>query len=139
MRESTLSWPKTLLLLLATLVWILFWYWDTGRAMVAIWARSDTYAHAFVVPPITLWLIWRKRHELASLRPAPTLWFIGPLGATALLWLMGELTCSQCADAARPGRHADSRHHFHPRGCRSVVESPSRSPSCCSAYRLATS
>ena len=92
MREPTLSWPKTLLLLLATLVWILFWYWDTGRAMVAIWMRSDTYAHAFVVPPITLWLIWRKRHELASLRPAPTLWFIGPLGATALLWLMGELT-----------------------------------------------
>jgi exosortase A len=86
------SWPKSLILLLATMAWVIFWYWDTARAMVAIWARSDTYAHAFVVPPISLWLIWRKRNDLALLRPEPTLWFILPLGATAFLWLLGELT-----------------------------------------------
>ena len=60
--------------------------------MVAIWARSDTYAHAFIVPPISLWLIWRRRDDLALLRPEPTLWFILPLGVITLLWLMGELT-----------------------------------------------
>ncbi len=86
------AWPRTLLLLLATIAWVLFWYWDTAQAMVAIWARSDTYAHAFVVPPISLWLIWRKRKELALLTPEPTLWFILPIGATAFFWLMGELT-----------------------------------------------
>jgi exosortase A len=86
------AWPKTLLLLLATIAWVLFWYWDTAQAMVAIWARSDTYAHAFVVPPISLWLIWRKRKDLALLGPEPTLWLILPLGATAFFWLLGELT-----------------------------------------------
>ena len=86
------AWPRTLILLLATLAWVLFWYWDTAQAMVAIWARSDTYAHAFVVPPISLWLIWRKRKDLALLAPEPTLWFIVPIGLTAFLWLMGELT-----------------------------------------------
>ena len=90
--QTHLAWPRTLLLLLATIAWVLFWYWDTAQAMVAIWTRSDTYAHAFVVPPISLWLIWRKRKELALLTPEPTLWFILPIGATAFFWLMGELT-----------------------------------------------
>ncbi len=90
--RHTHAWRKTLLLLLLTIAWVLFWYWDTARAMVAIWARSDTYAHAFIVPPISLWLIWRRRDELALLRPEPTLWFILPLGVITLLWLMGELT-----------------------------------------------
>ncbi len=86
------AWPRTLILLLATIAWVLFWYWDTAQAMAAIWARSDTYAHAFVVPPISLWLIWRKRKDLALLTPEPTPWFILPIGATAFFWLMGELT-----------------------------------------------
>jgi exosortase A len=79
-------------LLVGLIVWILYWYRDTAAAMVAIWARSDTYAHAFVVPPISLWLIWRKRHELALLQPEPTFWLVFPLLATTAFWLMGELT-----------------------------------------------
>jgi exosortase A len=90
--NATNSWPKALFMLLVAMAWVLFWYWDTARAMVAVWARSDTYAHAFIVPPISLWLIWRKRDDLALLRPEPTLWFILPLAATAFFWLTGELT-----------------------------------------------
>ncbi len=86
------SWAQVLPLLFGLIVWILFWYRDTALAMVAIWARAETYAHAFVVPPISLWLIWRKRHELAALRPEPTLWLIFPVLATTTFWLMGELT-----------------------------------------------
>ena len=81
------AWRRTLPLLLAAIGWILFWYWDTATAMVAIWARSDTYAHAFIVPPISLWLIWRKRHELAPLKPTPTLWLLLPLAVTTFIWL----------------------------------------------------
>ena len=90
--QTRQAWSRTLLLLLATIAWVFFWYWDTAQAMVAIWARSDTYAHAFVVPPISLWLIWRKRKDLALLTPEPALWPILPIGATVFLWLMGELT-----------------------------------------------
>jgi exosortase A len=78
-------------LLLAAIGWILFWYRDTATAMVAIWARSDTYAHAFIVPPISLWLIWRKRLELAPLKPTPTLWLLIPIAVTTFFWLLGEL------------------------------------------------
>ena len=86
------SWSQILPLLFALIVWILYWYRDTAAAMVSIWARADTYAHAFVVPPISLWLIWRKRHELALLRPEPTFWLVFPALATTVFWLMAELT-----------------------------------------------
>ena len=90
--RHSLSWAQVLPLLFGLIVWIFFWYRDTALAMVAIWARADTYAHALVVPPISLWLIWRKRHELSFLRPEPTLWLILPLLAATIFWLMGELT-----------------------------------------------
>ncbi len=85
------AWRRVLPLLLAAIGWILFWYRDTATAMVAIWARSDTYAHAFIVPPISLWLIWRKRLELAPLKPTPTLWLLIPIAVTTFFWLLGEL------------------------------------------------
>ena len=42
-----------------TILSILLLYRDTAMAMVSIWLRSETFAHAFLVPPITLWLVWR--------------------------------------------------------------------------------
>jgi len=90
--RRSVSWAQVLPLLFGLIAWIFFWYRDTALAMVAIWAHGDTYAHGFIVPPISLWLIWRKRHELALLRPDPTLWLVLPVLAATTFWLMGELT-----------------------------------------------
>lgn len=86
------AWQRTLPLLLALIGWILFWYWETLSAMVGIWERSDTYAHAFIVPPIALWLIWRKRDELLALQPNASGWLAIPLAVATFLWLLGQLT-----------------------------------------------
>lgn len=72
-------------------------YWGTLRSMVAIWARSETFAHGFLVLPIVLWLVWRQREELAGLIPRPdhrALWAALPVG---LLWLAGSLAGSNAA------------------------------------------
>lgn len=87
-----LSWRRTLPLLIVLIGWITYWYWGTLSAMVGIWARSDTYAHAFVVLPIALWLIWRKRDELIADQPIASGWFALPLTGATFLWLLGELT-----------------------------------------------
>ena len=76
------------LLLLAALLLV---FRDTATAMVGIWTRSETFAHAFLVPPITLWLVWRRRLDLALLQPQPAPWVLLPIAAVALLWLLGEL------------------------------------------------
>ena len=77
--------------LVAVLVAVLVAYRDTAAAMVSIWARSETFAHAFLVPPIALWLIWRLRHALARVEPRPCWWMLLPIAALAAAWLLGDL------------------------------------------------
>ena len=84
-------WRPALLALL--LVWLLLgvMYTDTVLAMWQMWNNSDTFAHAVLVPPIAMWLIWRRRHELAALTPAPQPWLLLPIAVGALMWLLAKL------------------------------------------------
>lgn len=86
------SWRQALLLLPLLIAWLIYWYWDTAAAMVGIWYRSETYAHAFLVPPITLWLIWRQRAALLAEQPRTSRLLAVPVAGTTLAWLLGELT-----------------------------------------------
>ena len=77
-----------LVLSLAVLLWV---FQDTYWAIVEIWSRSETFAHGFLIAPISLFLIWRMRAELVQLQPTPSL-----LGAALLLplgfgWLLGDI------------------------------------------------
>jgi exosortase A len=64
---------------------------DTAAAMVGIWMRSETFAHAFLVPPISAWLIWRRRAELSRHVPRSVPWLLLPMALACLLWLVAEL------------------------------------------------
>lgn len=90
-------WRRPLALLVLTLVALLLLYRDTAQAMVAIWLRSDTYAHGLLVPPITLWLVWRQRHRVAGLVPEPSLLAVILMLGAALLWLLGDLVAVNAA------------------------------------------
>jgi exosortase A len=84
-------WRIALPAVLALVAAILLLYRHTALAMVEIWSRSDTFAHAFLVPPITLWLIWRQRDRLAMLTPQPMPWLLLPMGAVAAVWLLADI------------------------------------------------
>jgi len=93
--EASFGDPRTrrlhLTVLALGLLWLLFWYRDTFMAMVGIWDRSDTFAHGFVIAPISAWLVWRRRHFIDHVPIAPSLLGIcGGLVAGAA-WLLGEL------------------------------------------------
>ena len=65
-------------------------YWPTALSIVAIWWRSDTFAHGFVVIPISIWLVWRHRAALATIPAVP--WWPG-LALVALFgafWLIAS-------------------------------------------------
>lgn len=59
--------------------------------MVGIWIRSGTFQHAFLVFPISAWLVWRRRHALQGVRLHAVPWMLLPMTAVAALWLLGEL------------------------------------------------
>ncbi|MEN9398407.1 MAG: hypothetical protein RLZ81_2937 [Pseudomonadota bacterium] len=85
------AWRRALPRVLIALVAILLLYRDTALAMVTIWYRSETFTHAFVVPPIVGWLIWRKRAQLAALTPHSAPWVLWPMAGAAFVWLLGDL------------------------------------------------
>lgn len=64
---------------------------ETASTMVGIWSRSETFAHAFVVPPLVAWLIWRQREVLQAMRPRPVPWMVLTMAGLALLWWLGDL------------------------------------------------
>src|SRR5487761_2612618 len=84
------GWRIALPALVAVLALIVAAYFDTAAGMVAIWARSETFAHGFVVAPISLWLIWRIRDRLRLFEPRPS-WLVLPLiAAPGIGWLLGN-------------------------------------------------
>jgi exosortase A len=84
------AWRGPAVAVVALIALLLLRYRETALAMVDIWSRSETFTHAFVVPPITLWLIWRQRDLLKGLRPRPVPWMLLVMAALALLWWLGD-------------------------------------------------
>jgi len=84
-------WRTALPAVLAALLAIGLLFRDTFLSMAGIWSRSETFAHAWLVPPIVLWLVWRLRAELAQMAPRPAPWMLLPLLGAAFVWLLGDL------------------------------------------------
>jgi exosortase A len=89
--EVRRRWQHALALLLVVLVWIVGWYGPTAKSMAEIWARSDTFAHGFVVVPIVAWLAWRLRRDIAVIAPQPAWWALAPIAIAGFAWLLGEV------------------------------------------------
>ena len=78
-----------LLLMLLGVVLILL---PTSESFVAVWSGGETYNHGFVILPITLWLAWQKRGELAKVAPEPVFMPLLAVALAAIGWLLGHLT-----------------------------------------------
>ena len=66
-------------------------FYQTVESMVAIWWRSETFTHGFLIAPIVIWLIWEKRQELARLVPRPQYIALLPLLLFGFFWLFGQV------------------------------------------------
>ncbi|MFO1226677.1 exosortase A [Roseateles sp.] len=91
------TWRLPLLALAAAWACLFGLYWDTAVSIVEIWERSQTFAHAYVVPPIAGWLVWTKRSQLATLTPRPDLRWLAALIPAGALWMLGSLVASNAA------------------------------------------
>ena len=74
----------------ALVVYVLVAYLGTTESMIAIWRRSETFAHGFLIVPIFLYLVWRERRALAALRPAPFWPALAGLVLAAVFAWLGE-------------------------------------------------
>ncbi len=84
-------WRRPLLALALAVLALLLLYRETVMSMVDIWSRSETFAHCWLVLPISLFLAWRRRPHLVGLAPRPATWPLLPLALLAFAWLVGDL------------------------------------------------
>src|SRR5262245_55488902 len=88
--EPQRGWRAVLPLLGAAVLAILILYSDTAKSIVAIWRSSDTFAHGYLIVPITVLLVWIKRRDVAVLTPRPDVLGFLLLSAAGFTWLAAE-------------------------------------------------
>ncbi|HET6757190.1 MAG TPA: exosortase A [Burkholderiales bacterium] len=94
--ESALStaldhWGWTLALVASCIAALIVSYWGTAFSMFAVWRRSDTFTHGYLIVPISAYLIWAKRGAIALLKPAPEFLPLTLLAGFALVWLVSNI------------------------------------------------
>lgn len=83
----TAPWATTL----ASVVLLLLLYFGTTASTIAIWSRSETFAHGYLIFPISAYLLWRQRRALAQLPPAVDWRGLMLLAGLGLVWLAADL------------------------------------------------
>ena len=83
-------WLQPGLLTVAVLLGLAALFWPTLHSMIEIWERSETFTHGYLIFPISAWLIWRQRAELAQVAPVPDLRGLLLLGASGAAWLLAD-------------------------------------------------
>lgn len=84
------SQARWLIVAAATLLPFLL-YFGTAASIAAIWERSATFAHGYVILPISLWLVWQRRAVLAQLPVQPFLPALAALALCGAAWMLGLL------------------------------------------------
>lgn len=82
------GWRLAAPLLVLALASVFALYWTTAASMAAIWGRSETFTHGYVIVPIALLLVWRKRHEVAALAPRWDYLGLVLLAGAGFAWLV---------------------------------------------------
>lgn len=84
-------WSQRLLWLAGAITLMIVGLFPTFAEMAGIWWTSSTFNHCLLIVPISLYLIWLKRHEAAMYQPDVSVLGLVFVFANALLWLSGAL------------------------------------------------
>jgi exosortase A len=88
-------WNRSGVVALAALGIIAWVYQDTFASLVGVWLRSETFAHCFLIAPISAYLVWRRRGELREARKAPSALGVLAVAILAGGWFVATLVSVQ--------------------------------------------
>ncbi|MES2537646.1 MAG: exosortase A [Pseudomonadota bacterium] len=79
------------LLTIAAIVILLAGYYQTVWSMVSIWERSETFTHCFLIVPISAWMIWNQRDQLARVPHRPNPLALVVMAVLGFGWMLAAL------------------------------------------------
>ncbi|WP_085300426.1 exosortase A [Cognaticolwellia mytili] len=83
----------TNVLLVSCIILCMFFAFSSSfTRLVQIWQSSNTYGHGFLIFPIVLWLVERKKHVLAQIDTKPSLLALCLIGLTSFFWFISALS-----------------------------------------------
>lgn len=77
--------------LLALLLLQITIYAETYWSMVQVWWRSETFAHGFLIFPISLYLIWSRREQLREINYRIDFSGLPLIALCGFIWLLAHL------------------------------------------------
>jgi exosortase A len=83
-------WAQPALLTIAVLLALSALFWPTLHSMIQVWERSETFAHGYLIFPISAWLVWRNRQTLATVPPRTDLRGLLLLALAGATWLLAD-------------------------------------------------
>ena len=89
--QPAAHWPAAVGALAVGLAGLIGLHWPAAAKAVEIWWTTSAYNHAFLIAPISLYVIWERRRLLARLGPKPALRALLALPIFALPWLAGAV------------------------------------------------
>jgi len=65
---------KQYALLFLLLSAFIFSYFPVWQELIATWSSNDDYTHGFLIPPLSLYIVWLKRREISQTEIEPSWW-----------------------------------------------------------------
>ena len=83
---------KTAIFLFALLVsTFILAYFPVWKRLIMAWAKSEEYSHGFLIIPICIYILWRKKESLAEVPIRPSTWGLALIIFSLLLYLFAHL------------------------------------------------
>ena len=84
--------PPLWALIMVALILIGAIFYEGIVNMVTIWNQSEEYGYGYIIPFITIFLIWQRKNSLMSSEFRPTFWAVPILLVSGLLYFAGALS-----------------------------------------------
>ncbi|MGH8182831.1 MAG: exosortase A [Rhodanobacteraceae bacterium] len=89
--ERTSGWTLAAIAFAVAVVVLLACYWQTVESLVGVWSHDGTFQYAFLIFPLSAWIVFDLRHRLRVNSPVPSLWGFAAVFVLVCMWYAGRL------------------------------------------------
>lgn len=91
LHQRDAGWTIAAALSLAAIIGLIVLHWDVVLFTAHTWSSNETFTHGFLIFPISGYLIWKRRLQLAQLTPRPVFWPLLVVLMFTAIWELGYL------------------------------------------------